>query len=338
MKNANYSDDTIHILDDTPLVAPHEVSINKIDHSQYTIHIVDDSPLVVKVLTDVLQRKAYRVTFTENGKDAIDSIANDKPHLIILDVEMPIMDGFETIKILKANPETSNIPVIFHTTLTQPEVIGKLFELGASDYITKPFVPVELLARVEKEILNINLQNMLMDKMSKLAQALSLDPLTRLYNKLHMTSVINSKLKKFQQKDGGTFGLIYLDIDDFNVFTKMHGFVASENAIKKIAMVLKRSIRDKEILARWDADVFVIFCPQTTKQELETIAKKMRENIAKVPFVSNLNLTCSISLVKIDTADKVTTNNTIALLQNRMSEAKQVSKNSIITTDGSILR
>ena len=338
MKNTGYSDNTIHILDDNPLVALHEAPIDKIDYSQYTILVVDDSPLVIKVLTDVLQHKAYRVIFTNNGSDAIDSIPNDRPHLIILDVEMPVMDGYETIKILKANPATADIPVIFHTTLTQPEVIGKLFELGASDYITKPFVPVELLARVEKEILNINLQNLLKEKMSKLAQALSLDPLTRVYNKLHMTSAINSKLKKIGQNDGDGFGLIYIDIDDFNLFTKMHGFVASENTLKKMAMVLKRSIHDKDILSRWDADVFLICCPKTTKQVLDTIAKQIRDTIAKAPFASNLNLTCSIAMLNIDTADNITTSSVIALLESRIRDAKKITKNSIITTDGLILR
>ena len=85
---------------------------------------------------------------------------------------MPVMDGYETIAMLKSDRKTADIPVIFHTTLREPEVIERLFNLGASDYISKPFIPLELFARIEKEIKTITLQNKLKEKMSILAETL----------------------------------------------------------------------------------------------------------------------------------------------------------------------
>lgn len=308
-------------------------AIDVIDYAQYTIHVVDDSRTVVVMLTDLLQEQGYDVISTTNGKEALEQIDLNSPDLIILDVEMPVMDGYETMKRLKASSQTSNIPVIFHTTLTKAEVIKKLFELGASDYISKPFVPEELLARIEKEIKAINLQKLLKEKMSKLAEALSTDPLTRLHNKMHMISVINSKLKRLKAEKRGVFSLVYIDIDRFNDFTKVHGIIPAESAIKKVAMILKRTIRDKDTLAHWNGDVFMILCPQIVKEELDTMAKKIRDHIGKAPF-SGTNLTSTIAMIEVSTTDGIDKGILLSRLESKIKEAKALSKELIISIDG----
>ncbi|QOY55143.1 response regulator [Candidatus Sulfurimonas marisnigri] len=312
------------------------ININVINYSDYTVHIVDDSRSITAMLTNLLEEEGYNVTSTSNGKDAINYIYKNKPNLIILDVEMPVMDGYETIEQLKKYKQTSNIPVIFHTALTKPDVIGYLFEIGASDYISKPFIPEELLARIEKEIKNINLQNILKDKMSKLAEALSTDPLTKTYNKMHMTSIINSSLKKLEIDGKGSFSLIYIDIDQFNSFTKIHGMKESENAIKKISIVLKQSIRDKDVLSRWSGDMFMILCPQIAKDNLDDMAKYIKNNIGEITFKSDMHLTCTISMINSSTA--TSKQELLTKLETRMSDLTAVSKNSIVSTDGKVIR
>lgn len=302
--------------------------IGNLDYTKYTVHVVDDSEMIITMLTDLLRRKGYRTTSSKNGQEAIEFVKNELPHLIILDVEMPVLGGCDTIKILKSNVKTANVPVIFHTALTKPEVIENLFKLGASDYISKPFVPQELLARVEKEILNINLQEMLKDKMSKLAYALSLDPLTRLHNKTHITSVINSRLKKLEKEHNGIFSLIYIDIDDFDNFTRKYGVVTSENALKKIAMVLKRCVRQQDVVARWEGDVFIILCPAIMQENLKKISKDIQSKISQAPSLLKLNLTSSIILMEIfETQSK---DNIIYQLQSKMDELKENKKGSLL--------
>ncbi|MFA6190957.1 MAG: response regulator [Sulfurimonas sp.] len=297
--------------------------------------MVDDSKVMIATLSSALEEKGYKVTFSLNGKDAIDWISNHKPSLIILDVEMPVMDGYETIKLLKADKETANIPVIFHTSLTKPEAIERLFNLGASDYITKPFIPVELFARIEKEINNIALQNKLQEKMSRLAEILAIDPLTKTSNKMHMTSIINAKLQKLANENRGVFSLMYIDIDNFNNFAKTHGIPESEIALKKCSMVFKRCIRDKDILSRWEADIFIILFPQIVNENLNKIATTIKENLEKVPFASHSNLSATISMVEVSESD--TLNNILATLKIQNSKAKQQRKGSIIIADGRLL-
>ena len=308
---------------------------NQIDYKKYTIHIVDDSLLVIETLKKVLKAKEYNVTYSQNGQDALKAILEDKPDLIILDIEMPIMDGYETIKHLKHNKNTKNIPIIFYTAEEKGESIGNLFELGASDYITKPFIPQELLARVEKEIKNIMLQNMLKEKMSKLAEALSLDKVTNTSNKMHMTSLIKANLGKLKLSDKAIFSLIYIDIDNFSYFIRMNGMTVLEMVQKKIAIIIKRSVRTKDIISHWHGDEFMVMCPKISEDELNKIAIKIRDSISKAPFSPNANLTCCISLLQI--SDSQTINVIIEKLESRMKDIKSKNKNSIVMSNGRLL-
>ena len=118
----------------------------------FRILIVDDIPTNIQVLGSVLRKAGYEVAFTDNGKDAINKAKANQYDLILLDIMMPNMDGFEVCKILKGLPLSKDIPVIFLTAKTDSESLIKAFELGAVDYLTKPFKAAELLARVKTHI------------------------------------------------------------------------------------------------------------------------------------------------------------------------------------------
>ncbi len=122
------------------------------ERNDVNILIVDDNPKNLQMLAAVLSQNKYRVVVAQNGLQAIKSIETIFPDLILLDVVMPEMDGFETCKRLKASPSMKDIPIIFLTARTEPEDILKGFELGAADYIVKPFNHLELLARVQTHL------------------------------------------------------------------------------------------------------------------------------------------------------------------------------------------
>jgi len=298
---------------------------------KYHIHIVDDSKLVIQSIVKTLNKNDYEISYTSNGKDALDTVAKNKPHLIILDVEMPIMDGYETIKNLKRNPETSDIPVIFLTSITKPDAIKKLFELGASDYITKPCVDEELLARIEKEINTITLQRSLKDKMSRLADAISHDSLTKVYNRIYLTSLINRSMEKLSKDGKGIFSLIYLDIDYFNSFNTMHGLKNSDRALHKFATVVKSAIRDKDILARWEGDKFLAMIPQVSKKQLQMIVENIDNAIKKTSFSTSTNLTCSMILLEINKKENL--DDIMLKLQDKMKDALKAGRGTIIMVE-----
>nr|NQU90152.1 hybrid sensor histidine kinase/response regulator [Bacteroidota bacterium] len=119
---------------------------------KFKILIVDDIPTNIQVLGSVLRKAGYEVAFTDNGADAIVKAISNKYDLILLDIMMPQMDGFEVCKILKSHKESEDIPIVFLTAKTDSESLVKGFELGAVDYLTKPFKSPELLARVKTHI------------------------------------------------------------------------------------------------------------------------------------------------------------------------------------------
>jgi DNA-binding response OmpR family regulator/class 3 adenylate cyclase len=123
------------------------------------ILIVDDTLFDVQALSYILTKKHFEVSIADNGKTALTMAQHNRPHLILLDVMMPGMDGFETCRRLKAEPQTQNIPVIFMTALADTADKVKGFQAGAVDYITKPFQPEEVLARIKTHLRLSHLQN-----------------------------------------------------------------------------------------------------------------------------------------------------------------------------------
>jgi two-component system, sensor histidine kinase and response regulator len=117
-----------------------------------TILVVDDNEENLKVVSNLLREKGYRIALATDGKSAIKILATNKIDLILLDIMMPEMDGFEVCKILKEKPETKDIPIIFLTARSETEDIVKGFQIGGVDYVTKPFKKEELHARVTCQI------------------------------------------------------------------------------------------------------------------------------------------------------------------------------------------
>jgi len=121
-------------------------------NSTYQILIVDDISTNIQVLGSILRREGYSISFAMSGPEALSMVLSDSFDLILLDVMMPGMDGYEVCARLKAAPETRDIPIIFLTARTSPEDIARGFRTGAVDYVTKPFHPEELLARVRTHL------------------------------------------------------------------------------------------------------------------------------------------------------------------------------------------
>ncbi|MEM7114684.1 MAG: response regulator [Chloroflexota bacterium] len=126
-----------------------------------TILLVDDNPNNLAVLYDALDEQGYRVLVTDNGIDAIERVTETSPDLILLDIRMPGLDGYETCRAIKANPLAASIPIIFLSTLTDTDDRLKGFEAGAVDYVTKPINPLEVIARVQTHVALSNLQKQL---------------------------------------------------------------------------------------------------------------------------------------------------------------------------------
>ena len=161
-----------------------------------SVLVVDDTRINVDLLVLLLQKMNYIVCVAESGKEALQKIATNPPDLVLLDIMMPEMDGYETCRRIKSNPLSKHIPIIFITALNETKDKMKGFEVGGVDFITKPFEVQEVLARVKAQLTIQHLHRTLAAKNSELEKALAE------VKSLQGIVPICSKCKKIRNDDG----------------------------------------------------------------------------------------------------------------------------------------
>ena len=220
------------------------------------ILIVDDEKMNLKVLADLLKEE-YSPVLARSGQQALQQVFGDMPpDLILLDVIMPEMGGYEVIKALKNNEKTNNIPVIFVTALNsiQDEERGLL--LGAVDYITKPFSPPIVKMRVRNHLRIVH-QYKLLDQLAHL------DGLTEIPNRRRFEEVFHKEWSR-AARNGTAFSLAMIDVDFFKQYNDHYGHAMGDIALQRIAKALDLVLRRPgDLVARYGGEEFVILLPET---------------------------------------------------------------------------
>jgi diguanylate cyclase (GGDEF)-like protein len=188
------------------------------------ILIIDDTELMVKLISDILTEAGYEVVYASDGLDGIQKVKEEKPDLLLLDVVMPGIDGFEVCKSLRDDESNNLMPIIMLTA--QEEEDDKLtgLELGADDYILKPFNHRELLSRVRNTLKRIDRNRWA-------------NPLTGLPGNIEIQSEINRRIAKNE-----LFSVIYADLDNFKAYNDVYGFACGDTAIKLTADVVTDNV------------------------------------------------------------------------------------------------
>lgn len=230
------------------------------------ILIIDDNMISLSSL-ELSLRSEYEVITTRDGRNALKLAKEYSPTIILLDVVMPVMDGFEVLETLKSSPETASIPVIFITSLSDPdnEEIG--LKLGASDYIYKPFSPGVIKARVKNQI------DLFM--MRKTIESIAItDALTNIDNRRSLN--IRSELEWTRAKRENTLlSVAFVDIDDFKNYNDFYGHLEGDEVLKTIANKIIVSLNRKtDFAARYGGEEFVILLPNTPIAGGEMILQK----------------------------------------------------------------
>jgi len=259
-----------------------------------TILLVDDTVTNLDILIELLDR--YDVVDATNGKDAIEIVNNEKIDLILLDIMMPDMDGYEVCERLKANNVTKDIPIIFITAKTDEESIEKAYDIGGADYVTKPFKPKELLSRVKKEL-------QIQDMMKELKLLASTDPMTKLYNRRYFTKISQHYLS-LAKRNKEEIALIMLDIDNFKKINDTYGHQVGDEVIISLVDILIDHKRKSDIICRYGGEEFVILLPNTSFEGARTVAENIRfdsENfILELPEGEGVRFTVSLGVSAID--------------------------------------
>jgi len=268
-----------------------------------TILIVDDSKLNIEILSDILKTKLYRIVVAKSGKKALEFAKIKKPDLILLDIMMPEINGFEVCGLLKNNSETADIPIIFISGLDKSKDIVKGFQVGAVDYIVKPFQKEVVLARVNTHLKlsetqkKIEKTNNELTKLLNEVQYLSFhDEMTGLYNRRYF----ENELERLSNSRELPITIFVADIDKLKDVNDNYGHKKGDKYIKKAAEILNRSTRDGDVVARIGGDEYAIILSnsglETAKSLFERIKNNVKEYNKKNKFVEQLNISTGFAI------------------------------------------
>ncbi len=284
-----------------------------------TILIVDDTETNIDILLDLLH--AYDVVVATDGPTALEIVSEQHIDLILLDIMMPEMDGYEVCRQLKQNSTTSEIPIIFITAISSEESIEKAYDIGGNDYITKPFKPKELLARVNREL-------QLKSLITHLEFIASHDAMTGIYNRRKFFELGEDM---FQTKHPDIHAVM-LDIDKFKLINDTYGHPVGDQVIVAVSGVIGTFLKEGDIFGRLGGEEFAILSIDST-QELQERLEKIRAAVAAKNVFSDdaqqINFTISSGMTRwnesMETIDAL-----LKLADDALYDAKQSGRNKVI--------
>jgi diguanylate cyclase (GGDEF)-like protein len=234
-----------------------------------TILIADDDPDCRAPLLHLLQQQGYQTLTATTGEQALDIALHAQPDLILLEVALPGIDGLETCRRLKANPETAYIPVIFLSMRTATDDIVAGFDMGAADYVAKPPRMAELSARIRAQLHHRR-------SATALQRAAMVDPLTRIPNRRHFDSFLEKEWQR-ALRSGAPLSLLMLDVDHFKLYNDTLGHAAGDACLVQVASVLQQhALRPADLAARYGGEEFVVLFGETPFEAAATLAESIR--------------------------------------------------------------
>ena len=276
--------------------------------------LVDDSVVSRKKIAKYLKLFNLEVLEATNGEEAKELLKKEDITLIITDIYMPIMDGFELIKFVRQKKSLEELPILGISGVGDSLDAVKLLKFGANDFIKKPFLKEELLIRVA------NLLN-LYDFIHKYKQQSEIDPLTGSYNRTILETKIDTLFHIYEKKS-----IAMLDIDFFKKINDTYGHQKGDEVLKYFASHIKEIIRKNDFLVRYGGEEFLIFMPNTTKEEAYVVLYKIKNTLKDI---NGLKFTFSAGIAD----EGETLAEMIKIADKRLYKAKKEGRNKIVYKD-----
>lgn len=303
------------------------------------ILIVEDNETLGKRTRSFLESRGHQVSWIPEGMPAIRLAKEGQVDLILLDRQLPDIEGIRICSLLKQDEQTRDIPIIMLTAMNSTEEKVRGLDAGADDYLPKPFEEVELNARVYAALRTKLLKDELrrkngeLEKMLHEVQTLSItDPLTGLFNRRRFEDMLDAEFKK-SYRYNLPLTCIMIDIDYFKSVNDTYGHAVGDGVITDIAKIIQRSIRESDAACRWGGEEFFVLAPMTNKTEALLPAKRILNAVEASIFLGmgDERKTVSIGIADvpaqgIDTADKL-----VQAADTALYEAKKNGRNRIET-------
>ncbi len=240
-------------------------------NSHQKVLIIDNSELVHRLIAAKVSDLGVKLLNAHDGRSGLSLAQHQHPDLILLDVNMPDLSGFEVCRLLKHDANTHDIPVIFLSGLNESVNKVKGFDLGAIDYVTKPFDPAELRARV-RAALNTKV---LMDLLTTQAQ---LDGLTGLHNRRYFDRRLEQEMDAARRYKR-LVGLLLVDVDRFKAINDNFGHPKGDQVLRKVAALIRCACRQSDVPCRFGGDEFALILLESSQQHTQRCGTRLVETI-----------------------------------------------------------
>lgn len=291
-----------------------------------TVLVVDDMPTNIKTLKELLSED-YEILFATSGQEAVEIATKNIPDIILLDVVMPNMDGYETCARIKADERTQNIPIIFITAKHEEEDERRGLAIGAIDYITKPFKAAIVEARIRNHLA-------LKDFRDRLERISSIDSLTEISNRRNFDKCLDEEWRR-AMRSSKPISLIMMDVDYFKQYNDHYGHQIGDKCLCKIASVLTECVgRPGDLVARFGGDEFVCLLTNSNMDGATHIANSIKEKVESLnlpheasPAFSHITITCGVATITPNM--KQPSGDLLKLADEMLYAAKQAGRNQV---------
>jgi two-component system cell cycle response regulator len=256
---------------------------------------IDDDVVSSTLATEILKGAGFNALSCSDPQWALGMVESELPDLILLDVMMPGINGYELCVRIRRHPTTQLTPIIFVTRTRQLEQRIRALEVGGNDVLTKPFASTELVARVRSHL----------ERQAVLRELAIRDGLTRCFNHTHFRTRLEQEVARHQRYGGGLV-VAMLDVDHFKKINDTYGHQAGDAVLASVAAVLRRSVRTTDVVARYGGEEFGILLVQSQLKSARMVCERLREQIANERFgeaSSAFSVTVSIGIAELRSED-----------------------------------
>jgi diguanylate cyclase (GGDEF)-like protein len=242
--------------------------------SSNTILVIDDDASIHRAVERRLEGVVDQVLKTDSPTKGIQIASQEKPDVILLDVNMPQLDGFKVCRLLQENPTTRDIQILFLTADRNPDNLAKALDAGASDYISKPFNAVELEARVRVALRTKEMIDLLQEKAR-------IDALTGLHNRAQMDDALIAATAAFH-RTGQSLALLMIDLDLFKKINDTYGHGVGDDVLRKVGTSIRAGCRPYDTACRFGGDEFGVILAQADIACGEQISERILDRIHEI--------------------------------------------------------
>jgi len=298
-----------------------------------SVLIIDDSLTEREQIKGIVKEAqlANNIFEAGNGIEGLKILLSGKIDLVLCDVVMPTVDGFKFLAMKKTRAELENVPVIMLTGKEQVHDKVASFELGANDYITKPFVPEELLARIKVHLRIKNLQDDLKRANTRLEELSNKDSLTNIYNRRYFIDLVDKELDRCRRYSS-RLSFLMIDIDHFKNFNDTYGHLIGDMVLSEVAQLLQAGLRKTDSVARYGGEEFALLLPETDAKGARAVAERYRVQVQAHKFGSDeqpLRVTISIGISCYPSAGIDTVDDLIRIADDALYQAKRNGRNRV---------